>query len=167
MLVLDVDGTLTDGGMYYSEQGDEFKRFNSRDGMAIRRLCRGGFQVAFLSGGLGRQMAQRRAEMLAVQHCYVGERPKPETLAEWREALGISWEEIAYIGDDVNDLAVMSMVGFSACPNDAMDVVKAEVDVVLDKRGGDACVREFIDRFLYEEAWGTSKPAVTSDSDKA
>jgi len=149
-LVLDVDGTLTDGGMYISENGDEFKRFNTKDGMAIKRMTRAGFPVAFLSSGLGKVMVQRRADMLGVTRCFVGEGRKLPVLDRWRQEIGLEWSEIAYIGDDVNDEECLRQVGLSACPADAHPRIRAMVQVVLAQAGGEACVREFIDRFLGE-----------------
>ncbi len=147
-LVLDVDGTLTDGGMYISESGDEFKRFDTKDGMAIKRLCKSGFPVAFLSHGLGKHMVQRRAEMLGVTRCYVGEAPKLPMLDAWRQELGLEWEQIAFIGDDINDAECLGRVGLSACPCDAHPSIRALVTTVLERPGGHSCVREFIDRYL-------------------
>jgi len=150
LLVLDVDGTLTDGGMYISEIGDEFKRFNTKDGMAIKRITRAGFAVAFLSSGLGKVMVQRRADMLGVTRCFVGEGRKLPILDTWRQELGLQWAEVAYIGDDVNDEECLRHVGLSACPADAHPRIRRLVQVVLEQPGGEACVREFIDRFIGE-----------------
>jgi YrbI family 3-deoxy-D-manno-octulosonate 8-phosphate phosphatase len=148
LLVFDVDGTLTDSGMYLSESGDEFKRFHTRDGMAMKRLERHGVPVGLLSSGLGKVMVQRRAEMLGLSYCEVGDVPKQPILDAWRTALELEWSEVAYVGDDVNDLECIRAVGFSACPSDAVARVRAAVDVVLERRGGDAVAREFIDRFI-------------------
>ncbi len=149
-LVLDVDGVLTDGGMYYTESGDEFKRFNTRDGLGISRLTKSGFSIGLLSSGKNKKLIQSRASLLGVQFVHVGFEAKFPTLDAWRKKLKLTWEEIAYIGDDVNDLEVISYVGFSACPADATDKVKKAADVILKKKGGEGCVREFIERFLME-----------------
>jgi 3-deoxy-D-manno-octulosonate 8-phosphate phosphatase (KDO 8-P phosphatase) len=146
-LVMDVDGTLTDGGMYISENGDEFKRFNTKDGMALKRLSKKNFPLGIISSGLGKVMVQRRAAMLGIPHVFVGEGSKLDILDRWLSDLGLQRNQVAYIGDDVNDLEIMEAVGFSACPADAVPSVKEQVDVVLDLDGGQACVREFIDRF--------------------
>ncbi len=151
LLVMDVDGTLTDGGMYISENGDEFKRFNTKDGMALKRLSKKGFALGFLSSGLGRVMVQRRAEMLGVQRCFVGEGRKLSHLDAWRRELGLEWQQVAYVGDDINDLECLQHAGLSACPADAHPRVLAAVHVALERDGGMGCVREFIDRFLDED----------------
>jgi 3-deoxy-D-manno-octulosonate 8-phosphate phosphatase (KDO 8-P phosphatase) len=151
LLVMDVDGTLTDGGMYVSENGDEFKRFNTKDGMALKRLSKMGFALGFLSSGLGRVMVQRRAEMLGVQRCFVGEGRKLLHLDAWRRELGLEWKQVAYVGDDINDLECLQHAGLSASPSDAHPRVLAAVNVVLEREGGMGCLREFIDRFLDED----------------
>lgn len=149
-LVLDVDGVMTDGGMYYTESGDEFKRFNTKDGMAIRHLTKSGFPVAFLSSGKNQNIVRNRAELLGVQHVYVGFEEKLGILEAWRVQLGLQWHEIAYIGDDVNDAVVMQKVGLAACPSDAVDHIKSIASVHLKNKGGDACVREFIETYIRE-----------------
>jgi 3-deoxy-D-manno-octulosonate 8-phosphate phosphatase (KDO 8-P phosphatase) len=88
--------------------------------------------------------------MLGIQHCYVGRDRKIEVLKAWCEKLSISLKNVAIIGDDINDLEVMHNIGFKSCPADAVEVVKKAVDLVLTKRGGEGCVREFIDNYLED-----------------
>jgi YrbI family 3-deoxy-D-manno-octulosonate 8-phosphate phosphatase len=151
LLVLDVDGVMTDGGMYYSEKGDQIKKFNTKDGMAIQHLTKNGYQVAIISSGYTTEMIQKRAELLGVQRVYVGRDPKLTVLNQFCEELGIELNQVAIIGDDVNDLPVIKKVGFSAAPSDAMNTVKSNVDVILTKKGGDGCVREFIDAYILAQ----------------
>jgi YrbI family 3-deoxy-D-manno-octulosonate 8-phosphate phosphatase len=151
LLVLDVDGVMTDGGMYYSEKGDQIKKFNTKDGMAIQHLTKNGYQVAIISSGYTTEMIQKRAELLGVQRVYVGRDPKLTVLNQFCEELGIELNQVAIIGDDVNDLPVIKKVGFSAAPSDAMNVVKSNVDIILTKKGGDGCVREFIDAYILAQ----------------
>lgn len=148
LLILDVDGVMTDGGMYFSESGDQMKKFNTKDGMAIIHLTQGGFQVGIISSGFTGKTVQARAEMLGIQHCYVGRDKKIDILRSWCEKLNLSMDQVAIIGDDINDLNVMQHVGFKTCPSDAVEVVKKSVDLVLTKKGGEGCVREFIDNYL-------------------
>lgn len=148
LLILDVDGVMTDGGMYFTENGDQMKKFNTKDGMAIMHLTKSNFNVGIISSGFKAEMVKRRAEMLNIQNVYVGREPKIDILNSWCETLGIELKNVAIIGDDINDLAVMRQVGFSACPADAVKVVKGEVDVVLKAKGGEGCIREFIDNYL-------------------
>ena len=149
-LVLDVDGVLTDGGMYYSESGDEFKKFNTKDGMGIKKVVESGIPVGFLSSGKNKNLIGNRAKLLGVKFVYVGFKEKLGILDEWRKKLKLSFNEIAYIGDDINDLKIIAKVGFSAAPADAVDKVKKAVNVVLKKKGGEGCVREFIEKYLIE-----------------
>lgn len=149
-LVLDVDGVMTDGGMYYTESGDQFKKFNTKDGMAIKVLLSKGYQVAFLSSGSQETIAKNRAKTLGVERVYVGPRPKLQVLIEWCREMDLSMENVAYIGDDINDLEVMDAVGFSGCPADAVEEIKLKANVVLNRKGGDACIREFVDEHLLD-----------------
>jgi len=151
LLVLDVDGVMTDGGMYFTESGDQMKKYNTKDGMAIIHLTKQDFQVAIISSGFKDQMVKARAEMLGIQHCFVGRFKKTEILSDICKQLGLELENVAIIGDDVNDLEIIKTVGFAACPSDAMDIVKTNVDVILSKKGGEGCVREFIDSYLLKQ----------------
>jgi len=151
LLILDVDGVMTDAGMYFTENGDQIKKYNAKDGMAIRALDKFGIQVGIISSGFKLEVVKARADLLKIEHLYVGRDPKMEILTNWCEKLGISFDEVGIIGDDINDLEVMKNVGFSASPADAVPVVKEHVDLVLQKRGGEGCVREFIDYYLLKE----------------
>ncbi|MFM2225523.1 MAG: hypothetical protein RJA07_1725 [Bacteroidota bacterium] len=150
LLVLDVDGTLTDGGVYITEKGDEFKKFNTKDGLAIRYLTKNNFQVGIISASISKEIVKYRANMLGIQHLYIGEKNKLEILTEWIKNLNINFENVAYVGDDVNDLSVIQKVALSACPADAVDAVKKQCHIVLQRNGGDACVREFIEKEIAD-----------------
>lgn len=148
LLILDVDGVMTDGGMYYTENGDQLKKFNAKDGIAILRLTGNKFPVGIISSGFSGEAIRKRAEILGIQRCYVGRAPKMEIIQKWCEELEINLKEVAMIGDDTNDLEVMQHIGFSACPADAVLEVKKQADLALSKKGGQACVREFIDNYF-------------------
>lgn len=148
MLVMDVDGTLTDGGMYFSETGDEIKRFNTKDGRAINSWVKAGKVAGFLSGGSRLKAIEDRAERLGVTRVYVGKEKKEHILREWLQAEGIGPEGLVVIGDDVNDIAIMRMAALSACPADAVDEVREVADIVLEYPGGHGCVRELLGRYL-------------------
>ncbi len=150
LLVLDVDGVMTDGGMYVTENGDQIKKFNTKDGMAIQHLVKTDFQVAIISSGFTQNMVQSRAELLGIQKCYVGREPKIHVLKKFCEELEIGLEQVALIGDDINDLEMIRAIGFSACPSDAVNAVKSEVDLILTAKGGQGCVREFVDNYLLD-----------------
>jgi len=151
LLVLDVDGVMTDAGMYYTENGDQIKKYNAKDGMAIQHLVKSGFQLAIISSGYKAEMVKARAELLGIQFCHVGREPKLEILKKHCEELNINLENVAIIGDDINDLEVFRKVGFTACPSDAVLVIKSHADVILTKKGGEGCVREFVDAYLLKQ----------------
>lgn len=148
MLILDVDGTMTDGGIYVMEDGKQFKKFHARDGMGIRLAMQAGVQVGIISHSLVSEMVSSRANSLNMKYFYVGQRPKLEVLNEWLTELNLTLDQIAFIGDDVNDSEIMQRVGFSACPADAVQQIKELADITLTRNGGDAAVREFIDEFI-------------------
>jgi 3-deoxy-D-manno-octulosonate 8-phosphate phosphatase (KDO 8-P phosphatase) len=151
LLILDIDGVMTDGGMYFTENGDQIKKYNTKDGMAIIHLTKKDFQVAIISSGFKAEMVKARSNMLGIQRCYVGRDRKMDILHGYCTELSIGLEDVAIIGDDINDLEIIKAVGFSACPADAVEVVKTHVDVILNKRGGAGCVREFIDSYILDE----------------
>lgn len=151
LLILDVDGVMTDGGMYFAESGDQFKKFNTKDGMAIIHLTKNDFQVAIISSGFKGEAVKKRAEMLGIQHCIVNREPKMETLKAICTTLKIGLENVAIIGDDINDLSIMKTCGIAACPKDAVTSVKNECDIILSLKGGEGCVREFIDNYILKE----------------
>ena len=147
LFITDVDGTLTDGGMYYSENGDELKKFNTRDGMGLQLLQKQGVKVGIVTSE-NTQMVERRAAKLRVDYLRQGKRDggKLAVVKEICDEMGISLQEVAYIGDDVNCKDILSSVGLAACPADAMDEIKAISNILIMKRkGGEGCVREFID----------------------
>ncbi|MCB9224097.1 MAG: HAD hydrolase family protein [Crocinitomicaceae bacterium] len=148
MILLDVDGTMTDCGMYFTENGDQIKRFNAKDGLAIKRLIKEGVQFGIISHGKKVKVIQDRADLLGIQYVYVGDRSKLDVLNEWLKELNYSLEQCVYVGDDINDNDIIEAVGISACPADAVNEVKKNVDIILRKDGGQGCVRELIDEWL-------------------
>jgi 3-deoxy-D-manno-octulosonate 8-phosphate phosphatase (KDO 8-P phosphatase) len=148
LLSLDVDGVLTDCGVYVTEKGDIMKKFNVRDGVGIRQVVKSGIPVAFISAGKVQKMLNARAKMLGVKFVYAGDEEKVEVMKRWCKQLKITLKDVAHIADDTNDINLLSSVGVSACPNDAVDQVKSRVQIILNKKGGDGCVREFIDEYM-------------------
>ena len=148
LLILDVDGTMTDGGMYFTENGDQFKKYNTKDGMAIKNITKNGIQVGIISHGHKTKVVKDRADLLGIQKVYVGREDKTMVLKEWCKEMKISLSQVAYIGDDINDSKVMQEVGISACPADSVKLIKKVADIILERKGGDACVREFIDDYI-------------------
>ncbi|HHG85794.1 MAG TPA: HAD-IIIA family hydrolase [Bacteroidetes bacterium] len=148
LLVLDVDGVLTDGGMYVTESGDEMKKFHTRDGRGIIEVQKRGIEVAILSGGMRGEAVFSRAERLGISRIYVGTAPKTQILEKWIQEIGIDYTQVAYVGDDLNDLGVLQKAGFTACPANAVRQVKDLVDIILQREGGQGCVREFIEDYI-------------------
>lgn len=149
MLILDVDGVLTDGGMYVSEKGDQMKRYHTQDGLALLELSKSKkVTLGIISSGFTEHMVQDRAALLGIEHVYVGREPKLDILKTWCVNLGYGLDEVAIIGDDLNDLPVMQSVGLAVCPASAVSKIKSAADIILSRKGGDACVREFIDNYL-------------------
>jgi YrbI family 3-deoxy-D-manno-octulosonate 8-phosphate phosphatase len=147
-LVLDIDGVMTDGGMYYTEQGDEIKKFNTKDGLAIKALTKKGFQVGIISSGTNVGLIQKRADILGIKRVYAGKTPKLDILSGWLEEMQLTMADVGYIGDDLNDEPVVRRVGFAACPADACPTIRQAVHLVLSKKGGEGCIREFIEEYL-------------------
>ncbi len=148
LVVCDVDGTLTDGGMYITESGDHFKRFDSKDGMAVKILAQHGIEFGMISHSKVSNIVETRAKMLDIKWCYVGEQSKRVVLDTWMDQLNISIDEVAFLGDDINDLIVMKACGLGVCPADSVKAVKEEADIVLKSKGGRGCLREFVDMVM-------------------
>ncbi len=143
LLLTDVDGVLTDNGVFYGEGGEVLKRFSIRDGMGVERLRKlAGIETGIITGEMSPSVA-RRAEKLHITELHLGIKDKLGRLNEIMERLGIGWEAIAYIGDDVNDLEVLEKAGISACPADAMEQVSGIVHYHCVERGGYGAFREF------------------------
>ena len=151
LLILDVDGVMTDGGMYWTESGDQIKKFNTKDGMAIIHLTKSNFPVAIISSGFKGEAVTSRANTLGIQYCSVNREPKLDRLNKICSELSIDLSNVAMIGDDINDLEVLKLIGLSVCPMDAVPVIKKNVDIVLNLNGGKGCVREFIDNYMLSE----------------
>jgi 3-deoxy-D-manno-octulosonate 8-phosphate phosphatase (KDO 8-P phosphatase) len=148
-LVLDVDGVLTDGSLYYAASGEELKRFSVRDGLAIRMLEEAGLAVAIITGRRSEALAERCRDLgmrddLVIQ----GSSDKGAHLDRLEELLGIQDHQIAAMGDDLPDLPVLERAGFSACPADAAPEVAAACDLVCGAPGGRGAVREVAEILL-------------------
>lgn len=151
LFVTDVDGVLTDAGMYYSESGDELKKFNTRDGMGLALLKKAGLQVAIMTSE-STKIVEKRAEKLGINLLFQGLSDKKAALEELTSNLGITMENVAYIGDDINDLEAMRLVGYSACPADAAPEIKSVATFICKAPGGGGCVREFAELILRSKS---------------
>ena len=146
LLVLDVDGVLTDGGLSYDPDGQICRRFNARDGLGIKLLQEAGLQLALISGGRGESIA-RRAQDLGIAHCFAEVKDKSAVLCALQQELGLSAADTGFVGDDLNDLVVRLHVGLLITPADAAQSVRRQADLVLRSRGGHA-VRVLAERLL-------------------
>ena len=160
LVAMDVDGVLTDAGMYYSESGDELKKFNTRDGMGIKLLQAADFVTAFITREKT-AIVERRGQKLAVPEVHQGVDDKLALLTTLAQKYGLSLEQVAYIGDDVNDLPIMHGVALSAAPADAPFEVRSQAFMVMDTRGGRGCLREFVEAILRARGdWERAAAAV-------
>ena len=144
LLITDVDGVLTDGGMFYSEEGEEMKKFNARDGMGIEILVKNGIVPVILTKE-NSDIVIKRAEKLKIKEVYIGVADKLEKAGELIKKYNFSFDEVVYIGDDINDIPLLKKVGFSCCPFDAVEEVKKVVNHVCKAKSGEGVVREVID----------------------
>lgn len=147
LIVLDVDGCLTDGRIVYGESGEEVKAFNVKDGLAIKSWLSLGHHAAIITGRRS-DIVRRRAEELGIKHLYQGEKDKLTRLRGLCETLGIGAESVAAIGDDLNDARMLAFCAESFAPSDASAYIRERVTTVLERKGGDAAVREMIERLI-------------------
>ncbi|MEZ4814560.1 MAG: acylneuraminate cytidylyltransferase [Bdellovibrionota bacterium] len=148
LFLSDVDGVLTDGSMYYSEKGDELKRFSTYDGVALRLLHEHGIQTGLITSE-NSELVKRRAKKLKVDHLYMGVENKLEVVQELCEKLKINISQVAYVGDDMNCYDLLCAVGFKACPDNAIDTIKSIPGILqLERRGGMGVLREFYSHLL-------------------
>lgn len=152
LFLTDVDGVLTDAGMYYTESGDEFKKFNTHDGMGLMLLKEHGIKRGIITTE-NTKIVERRAAKLKMDYLYQGKGfgNKLEAALEICAKENISIKETAYIGDDVNCIELLRSVGIAACPANALPKIKAiEGILLMEKKGGEGAVREFID-YLFDK----------------
>ena len=152
LIAFDVDGVMTDGGLFLSDSGEEFKRFNSLDGHGIKMLRASGVEVAIITGRTSR-CVELRAKNLGIDHVYQGIERKLDAMIDLLEKLKLSRDAAAYMGDDVVDLCVMRHVGLSISVPDSPQIVREHSDYVTQRRGGHGAVREACE--LIMSAQGT------------
>ena len=150
VLLTDVDGVMTDSGMYYSEAGDELKKFNAHDGMGLQLVRQKGIKTGIITSE-DTKLVERRFQKLKLDYLYQGKRDGGK-LAAAKEICaieGITLDNVAYIGDDVNCFELLSSVGLAACPVDALDTIKNIPGIIqMKKKGGEGCVREFVEMIM-------------------
>lgn len=147
LLSLDVDGILTDGGLYFADDGLTLRKFNVKDGLGIKRLMQVGVEVTIISAG-PQEAIRRRMESLGIRHIYTGVWDKLETLNELCEKLGIDLQHVIHMGDDLNDLPILDAVGCPISVPDALTEVRDRAIYVTARKGGDGAVREICDMIV-------------------
>lgn len=162
-IFLDVDGTLTDGKVYLDNGKNEFKAFNVKDGLLVVAVIKMGYDVIIMTGRKS-EVVDRRAAELGIEEYYQGVRDKKAALEKLMEEKEIGYGNLAYLGDDLNDLPVMKEARFAGCPADAAAEVKEISDLVSEFKGGDGAVREILSHIL--KAKGEYNKVIESFSEK-
>lgn len=147
LVITDIDGVWTDGGMYYDQTGNEWKKFNTYDSAGVIFCRKLGIPVGIITGE-NTEIVKRRAEKLGIDHLYQGISNKTEIALDLCEKLGISLDEVAYIGDDINDLDLLKRVGISGSPANAPAYIKEHVNIITKKSGGEGAFREFVETII-------------------
>lgn len=149
LVITDIDGVWTDGGMYYTADGDVMKKFSVRDGWGVAMLRRHGVDTVIMTGE-NTEIVTQRARKLHVERCYIGVEDKLKLAERLCGELHISLHDIAFIGDDINDLPLLRAVGFSAAPAGSPGYIQSEVRYVTHVPGGQGAFREFAEKILYD-----------------
>ena len=151
LLVMDVDGVMTDGKITYTSDGQELKSFNIKDGLGIKRAQASGIETAIITGRTS-PMVERRAGELGIAHLVQGREDKLAALSDLLDQINLSLDQVAYIGDDLPDLTAIESVRLGACPADAATEVKSKANWVSTRGGGDGCVRELCDLLVSHKS---------------
>ncbi|MHC1774817.1 MAG: KdsC family phosphatase [Lentimicrobium sp.] len=149
LVITDIDGVWTDGGMYIDNTGNEFKKFNTSDSAGVLMLRGLDIPLAIITGE-DTEIVRRRAEKLKVNYLFMGIRNKLLVATNLCKDLGISLDETAFIGDDINDIQLLRAAGLSATPANAVEYVRKEAMWRLEKKGGDGVFREFVEKIVNE-----------------
>lgn len=150
LVLTDCDGVLTDGGVYYSERGEEMKRFNIRDGMGVERLRHHGVTTGIVTGEMSPSVA-KRAEKLRITELHLGIKDKATLLQTILTRLDLQADEVAFIGDDTNDVEILGLVGLAACPGDATDFARRVAHYHCAAFGGHGCFRELAELIITSQ----------------
>ncbi|WP_237390393.1 KdsC family phosphatase [Fulvivirga sediminis] len=150
LILTDIDGVWTDGGMYYDQTGNEWKKFNTSDSAGIVFARKLNIVVGIITGE-DTEIVKRRAQKLKIDHLYVGISDKLPVAQELCEKLGFNLDQVAYIGDDIGDLELLKQVGVAAAPSNAPQYIKKHVDFITSKPGGEGAFREFVEWIISKE----------------
>lgn len=147
LILTDIDGVWTDGGMYYDGDETELKKFNTYDSAGVLFAHHLGIPVGILTGE-DTHIVRRRAKKLCVDYCFLGVKDKVKVAKHICEELAITLEDVAYIGDDLNDLSLIRSVGYSGAPSSAPDYIKKYASIITTKKGGEGAFREFVETII-------------------
>ncbi len=150
LFITDIDGVWTDGGMYYDQVGNELKKFNTSDSAGVLFLKLLNIPLAIISGE-DTDIVRRRAEKLKIDYVFLGVKNKLEIAEKLIEKLGLSWNNVAFIGDDLTDIRLLSKAGLSAAPVNSPVYVREKVNWVIPVKGGEGAFRAFIEKYLNEK----------------
>lgn len=148
IIATDIDGVWTDGGMYYDQTGNEWKKFNTHDSAGVLFAHKAGIPIVVLTGESS-NIVRLRCEKLKIDYVYQGVKNKLNIIANLCAELNCSLSDVAYVGDDINDIEVLHKVGFSASPLNAPDYIKKITTIVLKTKGGEGAFREFVEFILF------------------
>ena len=148
LVVFDFDGVFTDGKIMFDNQGNAVKHYHAKDGMGIFRLRNTGVEIGVISGWPENESQKGILKHLKIERVSLGNNDKLDVLKKWCKEMELNLEEVAYMGDDINDMDVMKCVNLVACPNDAVEEVKQIANLVCDKCGGKGAVREFCEYLI-------------------
>lgn len=149
LILTDIDGVWTDGGMYYDQTGNEWKKFHTYDSAGVLLAHRFNISVGIITGE-NTEIVRRRAEKLKVDYLFQGIKDKLQIVDYLAKQLNISLSEIAYIGDDINDISVLANVGFAGVPASAPKYIKSFATIPLTRKGGEGVFREFVEKLLID-----------------
>lgn len=147
LILTDIDGVWTDGGMYYDQTGNEWKKFHTYDSAGVLFAHQNGIPVGIITGE-DTFIVKRRAEKLKIDFLFQGVKNKVEVATKLVEELGLTLDDAAYIGDDLGDIQLLDAVGISACPSSAPNSTKKHVNFITEKKGGEGAFREFVEKIL-------------------
>ncbi|MGM0582188.1 MAG: KdsC family phosphatase [Bacteroidota bacterium] len=150
LILTDIDGVWTDGGMYYDQSGNEWKKFNTSDSAGVLFARKLKIEIGIITGE-DTQIVQRRADKLKIKHLFMGISDKLPVAQKLCDELGITLQEIAYIGDDIGDIELLKASGISSAPANAADYIQKHVDYVTTKKGGEGAFREFVEWIISKE----------------
>ena len=147
LILTDIDGVWTDGGMYYDQTGNEWKKFHTYDSAGVFWAHQKGIPVGIITGE-DTEIVRRRAEKLQIDYLFMGVKNKLQVIQQLCEKLRITLQDVAYIGDDLNDIEVLESVGVSATPSSAPNYVQRRAKIIMNKKGGEGAFREFVEYIL-------------------